>query len=148
MALEGGRQSGHLEQQANTEILKDYGFFQFRGEACIFTFKRDNSFLLVIACIDDLAIAYVNKHKKLFDHFAKAYGNHFKSKISNQVDKFTRPQRTHGHTIAGALHREDGCPLPAEQDDGRPTTTPASSPRGSGDRVARGAKVPGRWAVC
>eukprot|EP00965_Chrysotila_dentata_P087568 2890502-Pleurochrysis_carterae.AAC.1 len=63
MALEGGRQSGYLWQQANTEFLK--GFWN-----------------------DDLAIAYANKDEKLFGHFAKACGNRFKSKISNQVDKF------------------------------------------------------------
>eukprot|EP00965_Chrysotila_dentata_P066323 2195837-Pleurochrysis_carterae.AAC.1 len=41
MALEGGRQSGHLGQQANTDFLKSCGFTQFWGEPCIFTLKRD-----------------------------------------------------------------------------------------------------------
>eukprot|EP00965_Chrysotila_dentata_P120400 3981261-Pleurochrysis_carterae.AAC.1 len=48
MALEDGRQSGHLWLQANTDFLKSYGFTQFWGERCIFTLKRDGSFLLVI----------------------------------------------------------------------------------------------------
>eukprot|EP00965_Chrysotila_dentata_P062586 2073764-Pleurochrysis_carterae.AAC.1 len=48
MTLEGGRQSGHLRQHANTDFLKSYGFTQFRGKSCIFTLKRDGSFLLVI----------------------------------------------------------------------------------------------------
>eukprot|EP00965_Chrysotila_dentata_P022337 739169-Pleurochrysis_carterae.AAC.2 len=65
MALEGGRQSGHLWQQANTEFLKGCGFSQFWGEPCILTFKRNNSTLLVIVWIDDLAIAYANKVEKL-----------------------------------------------------------------------------------
>eukprot|EP00965_Chrysotila_dentata_P048999 1625357-Pleurochrysis_carterae.AAC.3 len=74
MALEaGGRQSGHFWQQANTESLKGYGFSQFWGGPCIYiTYKRDNSFLLVIVWIDELAIAYASKDEKLFDHFAKA----------------------------------------------------------------------------
>ncbi|NJR41756.1 MAG: hypothetical protein HC767_02915, partial [Akkermansiaceae bacterium] len=88
MALEGGRQSGHLWQQANTDFLKSYGFTQFWGEPCIFTLKRDGSFLLVIVWIDDLAIAYANKDENLFDQFATAYGKRFKSKISACVDKF------------------------------------------------------------
>eukprot|EP00965_Chrysotila_dentata_P248288 6208248-Pleurochrysis_carterae.AAC.2 len=61
MALEGGRQSGHLWQQANTDFLKSYGFTQFWGEPCIFTLKRDGSFLLATDWIDDLAIAHANK---------------------------------------------------------------------------------------
>eukprot|EP00965_Chrysotila_dentata_P065762 2178821-Pleurochrysis_carterae.AAC.1 len=88
MALEGGRQSGHLWQQANTEFIEGYDFSQFWGQPCIFTFKRDNLLVFVIVWIDDLAIAFANKDEKLFDHFAKACGNLFKSKISNQVDKF------------------------------------------------------------
>eukprot|EP00965_Chrysotila_dentata_P089615 2958817-Pleurochrysis_carterae.AAC.1 len=48
MALEGGRQSGHLRQQANRDFLKSYGFTQFWGEPGIFILKRDGSFLLVI----------------------------------------------------------------------------------------------------
>eukprot|EP00965_Chrysotila_dentata_P032277 1076255-Pleurochrysis_carterae.AAC.1 len=49
IAIEGGRQSGHLWQQSNhADFLKSYGFTQFWGETCIFTLKRDGSFLLVI----------------------------------------------------------------------------------------------------
>eukprot|EP00965_Chrysotila_dentata_P096231 3179813-Pleurochrysis_carterae.AAC.1 len=86
MALEGGRQSGHLWQQAYTDFLKSYGFTQFWGEPFIFTLKRDGSFLLVLVCIDDLAIAYANKDEPLFDQFAAAFGKRFKSKISACVD--------------------------------------------------------------
>eukprot|EP00965_Chrysotila_dentata_P091432 3018918-Pleurochrysis_carterae.AAC.1 len=32
LALEGGRQSGHLWQWANTDFLKSYGFTQFWGK--------------------------------------------------------------------------------------------------------------------
>eukprot|EP00965_Chrysotila_dentata_P152825 5051237-Pleurochrysis_carterae.AAC.1 len=86
MALEGGRQSGHLWQQANTDFLKSYDFTHFGGEPCIFTLKRDGSFLLFIVWIDDLAIAYATKDKTLFDQCATAYGKRFKSKISACVD--------------------------------------------------------------
>eukprot|EP00965_Chrysotila_dentata_P168017 5548192-Pleurochrysis_carterae.AAC.4 len=58
MALEGGRQSGHLWQQASTDFLKNYGITQFWGEPCIFNLKRDGSFLLVIVWIDDLPSAW------------------------------------------------------------------------------------------
>eukprot|EP00965_Chrysotila_dentata_P202102 6180939-Pleurochrysis_carterae.AAC.1 len=61
LALKGGRQSGHLSdlwQQANTKVLKGCGFSQFWGEACVFTFKRNSSFLVVMVWVDDLAIAY------------------------------------------------------------------------------------------
>eukprot|EP00965_Chrysotila_dentata_P012968 428253-Pleurochrysis_carterae.AAC.1 len=88
MAFEGGRQSGHLWQEANTDFLKSYGLKQFWGEACIFTLKRDGLFLLVIVWIDDLASAYANKDDNLFDQFATAYGERFKSKVSACVDKF------------------------------------------------------------
>eukprot|EP00965_Chrysotila_dentata_P023601 782419-Pleurochrysis_carterae.AAC.1 len=67
MALEGGRQSGHLWQQANTYFMKSYGFTQFWGEPCIFTLERDGSFLLLIVWIDNLAIAYATKDETLFD---------------------------------------------------------------------------------
>eukprot|EP00965_Chrysotila_dentata_P059810 1983896-Pleurochrysis_carterae.AAC.1 len=88
MALGGGRQSGHLWQQASTDFLKKYGFMQFLGEPCVFTLKRDRSFLLdVIVWIDDqLAIAYANKDENLFDQFATAYSKRFNSKISACVD--------------------------------------------------------------
>eukprot|EP00965_Chrysotila_dentata_P147500 4869309-Pleurochrysis_carterae.AAC.1 len=62
MALEGGHQSGH-------------------------NLKRDGLFFLVIVWIDDLAIAYANKDKNLFNQFATAYGKRFKSRISACVDK-------------------------------------------------------------
>eukprot|EP00965_Chrysotila_dentata_P028018 931688-Pleurochrysis_carterae.AAC.1 len=66
-AFEGGRQSRHLWQQANTDFLKSYGFTQYWGEPCIFTLKRDGSLLLVCVRIDDLANAYANKDGNLFD---------------------------------------------------------------------------------
>eukprot|EP00965_Chrysotila_dentata_P005061 165688-Pleurochrysis_carterae.AAC.1 len=88
MAFEGGRQSGHLWEQANTDFLKSYGFTQFWGEPCILTLKRDGLFLLIIIWIDDLAIAYANKDENLFDQLATAYGKRVKSKISDCVDKF------------------------------------------------------------
>eukprot|EP00965_Chrysotila_dentata_P085852 2832921-Pleurochrysis_carterae.AAC.1 len=86
MALKGGRQSGHLWQQVNTEFLKSYGFTQFGGEPCILTLKHEGSFLLVIVWIDNLAIAYATKDENLFDLFATAYSTRFKSKISACVD--------------------------------------------------------------
>eukprot|EP00965_Chrysotila_dentata_P193988 6176086-Pleurochrysis_carterae.AAC.1 len=48
MALEGGFQSRHLWQQANTDFLKSYGFTQFWSKLCIFIRKRDGSLLLII----------------------------------------------------------------------------------------------------
>eukprot|EP00965_Chrysotila_dentata_P163158 5388289-Pleurochrysis_carterae.AAC.1 len=88
MTLGGGRQSGHLWQQANKDFLKSYGFTQLWGEPYIFTLKRDGSFLLVIVWIGDLAIAYANKDEIRFEQFATAYCKRFKSKISACVDKF------------------------------------------------------------
>eukprot|EP00965_Chrysotila_dentata_P022547 746582-Pleurochrysis_carterae.AAC.1 len=86
LALKGGRQSGHLWQQASTDFLKSYGFTEFWGDPCIFTLKPEGSFLLVFVGIDDFAIAYANKDESLLDQFATAYGKHFKSKISACVD--------------------------------------------------------------
>eukprot|EP00965_Chrysotila_dentata_P198142 6178615-Pleurochrysis_carterae.AAC.2 len=44
MAIEGGRQGGHLWQQASRDFLKSYGFTQRWGEPCIFNLKRGGSF--------------------------------------------------------------------------------------------------------
>eukprot|EP00965_Chrysotila_dentata_P009918 323362-Pleurochrysis_carterae.AAC.1 len=121
-ALEGRRQSGNLWQvQASTDFLKSYAFTQFWGEPCIFTLKRGGSFLLVIFWIDDLAIAYANKDKALFDQFATAYesaSEAIPSLVSTNSSASISPRSrcTHAHAIAGALHQEDGWPLPAEQD--------------------------------
>eukprot|EP00965_Chrysotila_dentata_P084232 2781463-Pleurochrysis_carterae.AAC.1 len=111
MALEGGRQNGHLWQQANTHFLKSYGFTQFWGEPNIFTLERDGSFLLVIAWIDDLTIAYANNDKNLFDQFETAYGKRFKRKIFACVDKFiglkiTRNRNARTLTLSQELYIE------------------------------------------
>eukprot|EP00965_Chrysotila_dentata_P184649 6095307-Pleurochrysis_carterae.AAC.1 len=84
MVIEGGRQSGHLWQQADTEFLEGYGFSQFIwGEPCIFTFKRDISFLLMI--VPSLTRA---RTRSCLTTLQGIYSNRFKSKISDQVDKF------------------------------------------------------------
>eukprot|EP00965_Chrysotila_dentata_P033805 1124913-Pleurochrysis_carterae.AAC.1 len=98
----------------------------------IFTFKRDNLFLLVIIWIDDLPIAYANKDEKLYDHFTKAYGKRFKSEISNQVDRFiglkvTRDLNARTATLLQELHIEEMADrfLPNNKTLRKPTTTPA-----------------------
>eukprot|EP00965_Chrysotila_dentata_P032022 1067824-Pleurochrysis_carterae.AAC.2 len=54
-----------------------------------FILKRGGSLLLVIVWIEDLAIAYTpTRTKTLFNQFAKAFGERFKSKTSACVDKF------------------------------------------------------------
>eukprot|EP00965_Chrysotila_dentata_P224898 6194460-Pleurochrysis_carterae.AAC.2 len=97
MAPEGGRQSGILWQQANMNFLKRYCLTQFWGKLCIFNLKRNRLFLLVIVCINDLAFAYANKNKSIFDQFAAAYGKHFKSKISACVNQFIGLKITHNY---------------------------------------------------
>eukprot|EP00965_Chrysotila_dentata_P103112 3404396-Pleurochrysis_carterae.AAC.1 len=99
-----------------TEFLKGYVVSQFLGEP---------------VWIDDLAIAYANKDEKLFDHFAKVYGNCFKSKISHQVDKFiglkvTRDRNARTVTLSQELYIEKMADrfLPNKTLH-KPTTTPA-----------------------
>eukprot|EP00965_Chrysotila_dentata_P096371 3184657-Pleurochrysis_carterae.AAC.2 len=80
----------------------------------------------------DLAIAYANTDEKLFDHFAKAYGNCFTlNKIFDQIDKFnglavTRDRNARTVTLSQELYIEKMADrfLP-NKTLRKPTTTPA-----------------------
>eukprot|EP00965_Chrysotila_dentata_P153391 5070199-Pleurochrysis_carterae.AAC.8 len=100
-------------------LLKSYGVMQFCGKPCIFTLKRDVSFLLAVVYIYNLDIAYANKDKTLFDQSATAYGKHFSSEISAGMDKFiglkiTRNRDARTYTLSQQLYIEevDCCFLP------------------------------------